>query len=424
MSSRRKMLRLQVPDSNLHFKADSPASNWSGDTQLPTMLPTELVGSLPRPQYLHQAYANYEYGRISRDRLEAAQDRAVMDTLDLVGQAGEMFITDGEQKCSSFCTYPLMDTLSGKGMPDNLALDGQYFAIYDDGHHRQLPRLISGPFRYRRYAYDNFQESKPFAEGHLMKASVVSPGTLYLLYPHQSSIPGYPKEAFIRDLIHGCVKDIRGCFDAGAQRVSINCEELRLSLKNDVRSPWTEADLLPTFINLINRVLERFTSVERTNIGIHTCPGSDRDSQHSLEVPYSKLLPSLFKLNAGYFLISMTNEKDKASCLKQIGQCLRRDANGVKQVAFIGTTDPTDPRVESPEEIADVLVDAARWISLDQLGATDDCGFAGWCDDLKPRFSKGVHAGKGGPDWAREVAGMKISNRLKGTRMASERLGI
>ena len=41
-------------------------------------------------------------------------------------------------------------------------------------------------------------------------------------------------------------------------------------------------------------VLDRFTPEERMNIGVHTCPGGDRDSVHSADVPYNNLLPSMF----------------------------------------------------------------------------------------------------------------------------------
>lgn len=44
-----------------------------------------------------------------------------------MSQTGETFVTDGEQRASSFATYPIIDTLGGKGLADNLAADGLYF---------------------------------------------------------------------------------------------------------------------------------------------------------------------------------------------------------------------------------------------------------------------------------------------------------
>ena len=222
-------------------------------------IPTELVGSLPRPTHLQEAFADYDANKITREAFVKAQDKAVEDSLKNLAATGEPLITDGEQRASSFATYPITDTLGGTGLSENLAADGQYFAIFDDGHHRQLPRLVSGPFKYKTYAYDNFSKSKPFAPGgHAMKQAVIAPSMMYLLYPLNGTVEGYSKDQFEEDLINECEKDIRGCFAAGAKRVSIDFTEGRLASKNDERNPWTGKGLLEKFIELNNKVLGTF----------------------------------------------------------------------------------------------------------------------------------------------------------------------
>ncbi len=89
------------------------------------------------------------------------------------------------------------------------------------------------------------------------------------------------------------------------------------------------------------------------NIGIHTCPGGDRDSVHSADVPYNDLLPSMFKINAGYFLIQLASERDKDPVYESIGKNSREDANGVAQMCYIGVINPQNPRVESPQEVCE-----------------------------------------------------------------------
>lgn len=87
-------------------------------------------------------------------------------------------------------------------------------AIFDDGHHRQLPRLVSGPFRYKTYAADYFRKSAPFAsKGTKLKQSVIAPSMLYLLYPLDAEIPGYSREAFLNDLVDEAEKDIKLAFE-------------------------------------------------------------------------------------------------------------------------------------------------------------------------------------------------------------------
>jgi methionine synthase II (cobalamin-independent) len=378
-------------------------------------IPTEPVGSLPRPVKLQAAFADYDAGRITQERLAGEQDAACLDSIKRMEATGSPIVSDGEQRQSSFATYPLTDTLAGTGLAANLAGDGQYFAIFADGHDRQLPRLTGGPFKYKTFAADYVQKAKQIATKPL-KQAVIAPSMLALLYPLDGNVPGYSRQQFLADLVAECEKDIRRCFAAGAARVSIDFTEGRLACRADPRNPWTGRNMLGQFIELNNRVLDRFSPDERKNIGIHTCPGGDCDSTHSADVDYAALLPSMFRMNAGYFLIQLASERDKERVYQLIGQHSRTQANGVPQVCFIGVINPQNPRVETPQEVCDDLVLAAKYIPKERLGSTDDCGFSPFSIDVKPKH--------GSPDAARDIAFQKIKSRVEGTRMASEKLGI
>ena len=376
-------------------------------------IPTELVGSLPRPMTLQQAYADYDEGTTSWQQLQAEQDAAAEDSIHRLEATGEPIVTDGEQRESSFATYSITDTLAGTGLADNLAGDGQFFAIFDDGHHRQLPRLTGGPFRYKTYASEFVAKNVKLAT-HPVKQAVISPSMMSLLYPLDGELPGYSRDQFLADVIDECEKDIRQCFAAGAVRVSVDFTEGRLANKNDSRNPWTGRNMLQDFIDLNNRLLDRFPAAERKNIGIHTCPGGDCDSVHSKEVPYELLLERMFDMNAGYFLIQCASEEDREAVYKMCGKYSRGDANGVAQVCFMGVINPLSPEVETAEHVRDELLTAAQHIPAERLGATDDCGFSPFSRDLKP-----LH---GSPDFARDIAMQKISARLEGARLASAAL--
>jgi methionine synthase II (cobalamin-independent) len=378
-------------------------------------IPTELVGSLPRPMKLQEAYADYDEGKITWEQLQAAQDDAATDSIHRLEATGEPIVTDGEQRESSFATYSITDTLAGTGLADNLAGDGQFFAIFDDGHHRQLPRLTGGPFRYKTYASEYVEKNLKIATKPV-KQAVISPSMMALLYPLEEELPGYSREQFLDDVINECEKDIRQCFQAGAVRVSVDFTEGRLANKNDARNPWTGKNMLQDFIDMNNRLLDRFSAPERTNIGIHTCPGGDCDSVHSKEVPYELLLEHMFDMNAGYFLIQCASEEDRESVYKLCGQYSRPDANGVAQVCFMGVINPLSPEVETAEHVKQELLTAAQYIPIERLGATDDCGFSPFSRDVKPKH--------GSPDFARDVAMQKISARLEGVRLASAELGV
>jgi len=375
-----------------------------------TGIPTEPVGSLPRPARLQAAYADYDAGNISKEDLEKLQDAAAKDSIERMEATGSPIVSDGEQRWSSFATYPIADTLAGTGLAANLGPGGQFFAIFADGHGRQLPKLVGGPLKYNFYAADTLKKSIGYATKP-MKQAVIAPSMLALLYPLKDPVEGYSREEFEEDIVQECVTDIRKAFEAGAARVSIDFTEGRLATREDPRNPWTGAGLLPHFIELNNRVLENFSDDERTRIGIHTCPGGDRDSVHSADVPYNNLLPEMFKINAGYFLIQLASEREKDPVFESIGQHSRDD-----QMCYIGVTVTQSPRPESAQEICDMLVRAADFIPKERLGSTDDCGFSPFSIDEKPNH--------GSPDYAREIAFQKIKARVEGTRMAAEKLGV
>jgi 5-methyltetrahydropteroyltriglutamate--homocysteine methyltransferase len=260
-----------------------------------------------------------------------------------------------------------------------------------------MARLTSGPFRYARYADRYLEQALQHARVPL-KQAVISPSALSLMYPAEG-LPGYTRDAFIQDLLSEHVAEVRRCLEKGACKVQIDFTEGRLAVKID-----PSGVLLTSFIDLNNLALARFSSEERKNLGVHTCPGGDRDSTHSADVDYAELLPSLFQLNVGNFYIALAGEPDRAHVLEII-----RDHLKPHHRIFVGVTAPIDPRIETPEEVRDRVLEAARYIPLAQLGTTDDCGFSPFCDDTST---------------SRETAFAKISARVRGTELAARVLGV
>ena len=251
-------------------------------------IPTEPIGSIPRPLWLLEAVSKVDGADPS---LDAIYDAAVRETIERFEATGSPVISDGEQrKYQNFWTY------SVHGL-ENVAPDG--FKIpFSAGHTRRMPRLVAGPFRYKRRA-DSFLEAALRYAHVPVKQAVISPSAMSLMYP-ASEIPGYPREQFIQDLLREHESEVRACLQKGAHKVQIDFTEGRLAVKID-----PTGDLLRSFIDLNNLALARFTAEERKRIGVHTCPGSDCDSTHSGDVDYAELLPSLFELKAGNFYLAL-----------------------------------------------------------------------------------------------------------------------
>ena len=352
-------------------------------------IPTEPIGSIPRPSALQAALASHARGQTSDAELAALQDEATADTLTTLEDLGCAVLVDGEQSKPSFVTYPIAGL-------DALAAEGAVIP-FADGHTRQLPVLTAGPFRYQTHAETYLRT----AQGHTslpVKQAVIAPSALSLLYPGDG-IDDYPRETFLRDLADEAEADIRGCLDAGAHSVQLDFTEGRLSLKLD-----PSGGVLNDFVALNNEVLGRFSDEERTRLGVHTCPGGDHDSTHSLDIDYADLLPKLFELKAGNFYVQLASEPDPERVLRIIADQLRP---GIR--VFVGVTDPISTTVETPEEVRDRALLAARYIPVEQLGTCDDCGFSPFADDTST---------------SRDLAFAKIEARVKGTALAEAELGV
>jgi 5-methyltetrahydropteroyltriglutamate--homocysteine methyltransferase len=346
-------------------------------------IPTEPIGSIPRPDALIAAVTGASPGA----DIAGLSEKATSDTIAELEKTGSPVITDGEQTKSSFATYPLegLTNLS----PEGMRID------FEDGHHRQLPLLTKGPFKYGKYAVDYLKGAQKLTKLPV-KQAVISASALSFIYP-QNGIEGYPQADFMKDLLNECEKDIRQCLQQGAFKVQMDFTEGRLSLKLD-----PSGGVLKHFIDVNNQVFNRFTKEEQQKLGVHVCPGGDHDSTHSADIDYADLLPHLFDLNVGSFYLQLASEPDRVKVLKVVKQYLKPN-----QKAFIGVIDVLNPKIETKEEVRDRILEAANYIAISQLGTTDDCGFSPFCDDVSTK---------------RETAFAKIKARVEGTKLAEEKI--
>jgi 5-methyltetrahydropteroyltriglutamate--homocysteine methyltransferase len=346
-------------------------------------IPTEPIGSVPRPEWLLRAIAEADgHDTVS----ETAFDEAVRDTLLRFEDTGSPVATDGEQrKYESAFTYPLRGA-------ENVRPDG-FRVPFGPGEPLRLPRLVRGPFRYTRPADVDLARAQRLTRLP-MKQAVISPAALSLVYPEQP-IEGYSRETFLEDLVREHVREVRACLAAGAQTVQIDLIEGRLALSLD-----PTGTLLHRFIDLDNLALARLTAAERMRIGLHVCANGDLGA--APETDYTDVLRSVFSLDVGRFYVALAGASDRQRVLETI-----RTHRQPHHEIYVGVVAPHDPRLETKEEIRDRVLEASEHIPVTHLGTTDDCGFAPVAND-------------GGR--SRELAFEKIRARVRGTALASEAL--
>jgi 5-methyltetrahydropteroyltriglutamate--homocysteine methyltransferase len=350
------------------------------------MIPTEPIGSIPRPPALVAALAAALRDPSSAPQLPGLADEAVRATIAEFEATGSPVISDGEQaKVENFWSYPV------HGAP-NTAPDGFRIPL-PNGHGQRMPRLVRGPFRYQRYADEYLRAARRHAT-QPVKQAVISPSALSLMYPAEG-IPGYPREQFLDDLVREHETELRRCLEAGAHKVQIDFAEAHLAMQLDPGGA-----LLASFIDLNNLALGRFSAEERALIGVHmSATGwSDRGSGAGM-AGYAELLPAVLELRAGNFYLALAGSTEPERILHTVRAHARAD-----QRIFVGVTDPHDPRIETPELVRDRILRAAEYIAPERLGSTDDAGFAPFFDDASI---------------SRATAFAKIRARVEGTRLAS-----
>lgn len=326
------------------------------------MIPSELLGSLPRIPKLHAAAVESRKsdGKIPAG-FKALQREAVQQTLADLEEIGSYPLSDGEQSKPSYLTYSVAGLHNI--MPDGVVVQ------YIDGHGRRLPRLTEGPFAYTQYAGDYVREAMRFTDKPL-KQAVISPATMFLIYP-KSGVLNYSPVEFLNDVIGQAEMDLRSCLAQRCKYLQIDSPEMAMAIHID-----SSGELLQKFISVSNLLLDRFSPSERLGIGIHICSGCDQGSSFCTENEYCHLLKEIFKLHVDKVYLPLQKFKHKDKVL----QTIRQYANAWNKI-YLGVTDvrPGNP-LASSKEVAERIKFIAKYLPLHQIGTTDDCGFASFAD--------------------------------------------
>jgi len=352
------------------------------------MIPTEPIGSIPRPPELVAAVR----AGVSAGELAPLLDEAVRATIAALEATGAPVVCDGEQgKLENFWSYPVHG--SPNAAPDGFRIPARMSGAADGEREPRMPRLLRGPFRYQCYA-DGFLAAARRHATMPLKQAIISPSALSLMYP-PDGIPGYTREQFLEDLVREHETEIRRCLEAGAHKVQVDFAEGPLAMRLD-----PSGALLASFVHLNNLALRRFSSAERALIGLHVSPlGIQPAGPGEVDCDYADLLPALFEIRAGSVYIALAGQPEPSRVLR-----IARDYARPEQQVFVGVTDPADPQVETARQVADLLLLAADTLGRARLGSTDDSGFAPFYDDTRV---------------SRETAFAKIRARVEGTRLAS-----
>ena len=336
------------------------------------------VGSLLRPLELLHARAEHQAGRLSAEELRRAEDRAIGDAVRMQREIGLQGVTDGEFRRGSWH----MDFLYQIG---GVAKTDQNLRIQFKNETGPVEAAL-GAFRIgRRLTLDKTIFAEDFAylksatpTGTVAKLTIPSPSMLH--YRGGRAVidqAAYPEmEAFWDDLAEVYRKEIAGLAALGCTYLQL--DDTSLAYLNDpaqrayVTSIGGDGDKQHlTNIRLINHALAN--KPPDMTVCTHMCRGNFRSSWVA-EGGYDHVAEALFGELAvdGFFL-----EYDDA---RSGGfEPLRFVPRGKKRVV-LGLVTSKRPALESKDELKRRIDEAAKYVPLEQLCLSPQCGFSSTVD--------------------------------------------
>jgi len=336
------------------------------------------VGSLLRPLELLHARAEHQAGRLSAEELRRAEDRAIGDAVRMQREIGLQGVTDGEFRRGSWH----MDFLYQIG---GVAKTDQNLRIQFKNETGPVEAAL-GAFRIgRRLTLDKTIFAEDFAHlksatptGTVAKLTIPSPSMLH--YRGGRAVidqAAYPEmEAFWHDLAEVYRKEIAGLAALGCTYLQL--DDTSLAYLNDpaqrayVTSIGGDGDKQHLInIRLINQALAN--KPPDMTVCTHMCRGNFRSSWVA-EGGYDHVAEALFGELAvdGFFL-----EYDDA---RSGGfEPLRFVPRGKKRVV-LGLVTSKRPALESKDELKRRIDEAAKYVPLEQLCLSPQCGFASTVD--------------------------------------------
>jgi 5-methyltetrahydropteroyltriglutamate--homocysteine methyltransferase len=326
------------------------------------------VGSLLRSATLKEARGKRERGEIGRDQLTTVEDREIEALIKKQEAAGLKSITDGEYRRASWQT----DFLVG--------LDGVESYIGERKFKFQGPQprpiLLRINKKLGGYIPHPMVEHFKFVKQHTRetpKMTIPSPSTLHFRYGREA-VPEaiYPSmDDFYHDLGISYRKVVRAFADAGCRYLQL--DEVNLTylcdpkLREQVTARGDDPDKLPeVYAAMINASMSDIPS--DMTISMHLCRGNFRSTfvASGGYEPVAEILFNTIKVH-GYF---MEYDTERAGGFEP----LRFVPKGKTVVLGLVTT--KSGQLESRDMLLRRIEEAAKFVDVDQLALSPQCGFA------------------------------------------------
>ncbi len=326
------------------------------------------VGSLLRTAPLKQARAQREKGEITADQLKAVEDREIAAVIKRQEDMGLQAVTDGEFR-RAFWNYDFLGALDGVE-----AYLGERKIKFEGKNPKPMMLRVTG--KLGTFSGHPMLEHFKFVKAHtrvVPKMTIPSPSSLHFRYG-RDAIPGsiYPDmEDFYRDLGQTYRKAVHGFADVGCRYLQLDEVNLAYLCDPKLRAQVSErgedpAQLPAVYARLINAAISDIPS--EMTIAMHLCRGNFQ-STFVASGGYEPVAEILFNsINVhGYF---MEYDSDRAGGFEPL-RFVPKD-----KTVVLGLVTSKSGRLESKDDIKRRIDQAAKFVPLDRLCLSPQCGFA------------------------------------------------
>jgi 5-methyltetrahydropteroyltriglutamate--homocysteine methyltransferase len=332
----------------------------------------DQVGSLMRPPVLIEARNERQAGELSAEALRAIEDHAIRDVVKMQESVGLRSISDGEYRRRSY----IIDFFQKAAGPDGVSLEqGTFFHKNAKGDRVHLENLIvHKPMRWSGPIFANHYAFLRSITAHTPKITLPSPAIIHFLGGEEAITRHVyaSLDQFWADLIEVYRSELAALAEAGCTYVQfdetsvvkVGDPEIRRLLEG--RGENCER-LIAMYVEVLNAA---FAAVPPSiTAGVHICRGNRRGYWQA-EAGYEFTAGQLFrKLNASFYFLEF--DSPRAGPL----DVLRMMPDG--KTVILGLITNKSPQLEAPDEVRARIREAARYMPMDRLGLSCQCGFSG-----------------------------------------------
>jgi 5-methyltetrahydropteroyltriglutamate--homocysteine methyltransferase len=333
---------------------------------------TDVVGSLLRPRELFEARERLKRGEIGAPEFKRVEDAAVEAAIHLQEDAGLTVVTDGEMRRLSFQSQ-LTEAVEGFS---DWNLDA---FLWGDWHGDEVgnkrierpPIAVVGRLRRRRFlSAEEFTYARGRTE-RIVKVTLPSPSLFANFYDPQRSRDAYPTlESFLTDVTEILREEVDELVRLGCEYIQLDAPHYPLLLDSAYRDfyasrGWPAERWLDLGLELDNTVFGQRPGV---TFGFHLCRGNQQ-SRWLVEGGYDWLAHRLFpRVRAERLLLEYDDERSGGfEPLAAVPQ---------DKTVVLGLVTTKTGRQETIDELETRIREAARYLPLERLALSPQCGFA------------------------------------------------